>query len=251
MTVTAPGQSSSTTPLAGPSVLPAAQLHLTALPVAVSQTTSTTKGITRWLDPLVSLWDQTSIYLPVLLMGLLALISFWIVGITPSADLPAPERAISQAPDSIMRDFAIRQFTPDGTLKSELFGREMRRYPHNDTSVIDGAHGVQIADTGRRSTFQAQRLTTNDDQSIYWFEGNVIIIREAHYTPTSQDPRVEYRGEALTLYVDEDRLESDKPVVITRGADRISGNRLRYDDNTTVLNIQGRVRATLQPRTSP
>jgi lipopolysaccharide export system protein LptC len=184
-------------------------------------------------------------------MGLLALASYWVVSLAPSADLPAPERAMSQAPESIMRDFAVRQFSPDGTLKSELFGREMRRYPYNDTSVIDESHGVQMADTGRRTTFQAQRLTTNGDQSIYWFEGDVIIIREAHNTPTSQDPKIEYRGEALTLYVDEDRLTSDKPVVITRGNDRISGNRLRYDDNTTVLDMQGRVRAFIQPRTTP
>jgi lipopolysaccharide export system protein LptC len=230
---------------------PASGPALPPLPNGGKASVPSAKGVTRWLDAMAAVWDKTSIYLPVVLMGLLALASYWVVSLAPSADLPAPERAVSQAPDSIMRDFAVRQFSPDGTLQSELFGREMRRYPYNDTSVIDEAHGVQIADTGRRTTFQAQRLTTNGDQSIYWFEGNVIIIREAHHTPASQDPRVEYRGEALTLYVDEDRLESDKPVVITRGNDRISGNRLRYDDNTTVLDMQGRVRALLQPRTSP
>lgn len=230
---------------------PASRHPLPPLPARGKASAPSAKSVTRWLDTLAALWDKTSIYLPVLLMGLLALVSYWVVSLSPSAELPAPERVVSQAPDSIMRDFAVRQFSPNGTLQSELFGREMRRYPYNDTSVIDEAHGVQIADTGRRTTFQAQRLTTNADQSIYWFEGNVIIIREAHHTPASQDPRVEYRGEALTLYVDEDRLASDQPVIITRGNDRISGNRLRYDDNSTVLDVQGRVRALLQPRTTP
>lgn len=230
---------------------PASRPPLPPLPARGKASAPSAKRLTRWLDTLAALWDKTSIYLPVVLMGLLALVSYWVVSLSPSAELPAPERVVSQAPESIMRDFAVRQFSPDGTLQSELFGREMRRYPYNDTSVIDEAHGVQIADTGRRTTFQAQRLTTNADQSIYWFEGNVIIIREAHHTPASQDPRVEYRGEALTLYVDEDRLASDQPVIITRGNDRISGNRLRYDDNSTVLDMQGRVRALLQPRTTP
>jgi lipopolysaccharide export system protein LptC len=229
----------------------AALSPLPAIPATGRQPASTSKGLARWLDAFAVVWDKTSIYLPVLLMGFLALVSYWVVSVTPSAEPPTPERGVSQAPDSIMRDFAVRQFSPDGTLKSELFGQEMRRYPHNDSSVIDLAHGLQIAETGRRTTFQAQRLTTNADQSIYWFEGDVIIIREAHNTPASQDPKIEYRGEALTLYVDKDRLESDKPVVITRGNDRISGNRLRYDDNTTVLDVQGRVRAVLEPRTKP
>ena len=208
-------------------------------------------GLSRWLDRVAVLWDKASIYLPIFLMGFLALLSYWVVSLTPSYDLPQAERAVSQAPDSIMRDFAIRQFGPDGTLKSELFGREMRRYPYNDSIVIEQAQGLQIAETGRRTTFQAQRLTTNADQSIYWLEGQVIVVRDAHTTPTSDDPRVEYRGEALTLFVDEDRLESKLPVVITRGRDRISANSLDYDDNSTVAHLRGRVRALLAPRPAP
>lgn len=209
-------------------------------------------GWRRWLDRLATAWDKTSIYLPMLLMGLLALISYWIVSLTPIGDLPRPERAVSQAPDAIMRDFAIRQFSPSGDLKLELFGREMRRYPYNDTTVIDLARGLHIAPTtGRRTTFNAQRLTTNADQSIYWLEGNVIIIRESPALLTDAEPTVEYRGDALTLYVDQDRLESNQPVVITRGPDRFSANSLRYDDTTTIANLQGRVRALLAPRSKP
>ncbi len=223
---------------------------LAPLPPTAS-TLGRAQGLTRWLDALASVWDKTSIYLPVVLMGFLALVSYWVVSLTPSFDLPKPEQAQSQAPDAIMRDFSIRQFAPNGTLKSELFGREMRRYPHNNTTVIDHTQGVQLADTGRRTTFTAKRLTTNADQSIYWFEGNVVIVREAHNTPTGLEPQVEYRGEALTYYVEQDRLESTQPVIITRGNDRISANSLRYDDNTTVVNMQGRVRALLSPRTTP
>lgn len=244
---------SSTTPSAPTGSVGSAEVLPPLSPFAGrSQSTATTsKRSQPWLDALAVLWDKTSMYLPILLMGLLAMVSYWVVSLTPSAELPAPERAVSQAPDSIMRDFAVRQFSPDGILKSELFGREMRRYPYNDSSVIDDAHGVQIADNGRRTTFQAQQLTTNGDQSIYWFEGGVVIVREAHQTPTALAPRVEYQGEALTLFVNEDRLESDQPVVITRGNDRISANSLRYDDNTTVVNMQGRVRALLAPRVTP
>ena len=220
----------------------------------VASRTAVTPKLTGWgrtLESLAAIWDKTSIYLPVVLMGLLALVSYWVVSLTPSADLPTPERPASQSPDSIMRDFAIRQFAPDGTLKSELFGLEMRRYPYNDTTVIDHTNGQQIATTGRRTTFRAQRLTTNSDQSIYWLEGNVLIIREALSTPNGVEPMVQYQGEALTFYVDQDRLESNKPVLITRGNDRISANSLRYDDNTTVVNMEGRVRALLSPRTAP
>lgn len=224
---------------------------LVRLPASDRLPQHTPKGLGRWLDIVAATWYKSSIYLPIVLMGFLALISYWAVSVTPLSDLPKAEPTQSQAPDSIMRDFVIRQFAPDGTLKSELFGREMRRYPYNDTTVVDHTKGMQVALSGRKTTFTANRLTTNANQSIYWLEGDVVIIRDAHSTPTGIEPRVEYRGEALTLYVDQDRLESNKPVTITRGADRMSANSLRYDDNTTVVNMQGRVRALLSPRTSP
>ena len=224
---------------------------LSALPPKANSSAAASSGLSRVLDTVASAWDKTSIYLPIVLMGFLALVSYWVVSLTPSADLPPPERAASQAPDSIMRNFAIRQFSPDGTLKSELFGDEMRRYPYNDTTVIDQSRGLQISPTGRRTTFRAQRLTTNADQSIYWLEGSVLIIREAMSSPSGNEPQVQYQGESLTFYVSQDRLESNKPVLIIRGNDRISANSLRYDDNTTVVNMQGRVRALLAPRTTP
>jgi len=231
-----------------PASSPSTMSVLSPLPASGRLPQDSAQGLTRWLDVLATAWDKTSIYLPIVLMGFLALVSYWVVSLTPTTDLPKIEQTQSKAPDSIMRDFAIRQFSPNGSLKSELFGREMRRYPYNDSTVMDDINSVEIAVTGRRTTISAKRLTTNGDQSIYWLEGNVIIIRNAHSTPSGVEPKVEYRGEAISFYVEQDRLESSKPVTITRGNDRISANSLRYDDSTTVVNMQGRVRALLSPR---
>lgn len=248
MSATPSTQTSSAPPAAGATTsLP----PLSARPPKANSSASASSGLSRVLDTVATAWDRTSIYLPIVLMGFLALVSYWVVSLTPIADLPPPERAASQAPDSIMRNFAIQQFSPDGTLKSELFGDEMRRYPYNDTTVIDRSRGFQISPTGRRTTFSAQRLSTNADQSIYWLEGSVLIIREALSSPSGDEPQIQYQGESLTFYVAQDRLESNKPVLIIRGNDRISANNLRYDDNTSVVNMQGRVRALLAPRKSP
>jgi lipopolysaccharide export system protein LptC len=198
------------------------------------------------LDRLIRAWDRTSIYLPVLLMGLLALVSYWVVGITPSVDLPSPEAALHQSPDSVMRDFSVRVFDSSGAIKSELTGREMRHYPHNNTSIVDHAQGFQIAPNGRRTTFSAQQLRSNDDQSIYWLRGRVLIIREPQ--ASLREPRMEFRGEELTFYVDDHRLESSQPVQIIRGVDTLSANSLRYDDPNAVFQLQGRVRASMAPR---
>lgn len=182
-------------------------------------------------------------------MGALALVSYWVVSITPRVDLPSRATTTSQAPDYVMQDFTIRQFGPDGQLESELLGHELRNYPHNDTTQVDQARGRQLSPEGRTTTFTAQRATTNKGNTIYWLEGDVFVVRPS-YTPEQGpiEPRTTYQGQALTYYVDDDRLVSELPVLIKRGNDTFSANRLTYDDRSTVLTMQGRVRVLLAPR---
>ncbi len=194
-------------------------------------------------------WDQLSIYLPVLLMGLLALGSYWVVSQAPRPTPPRPASPVSQAPDYFMRDFAVRTFTPDGTLKSELRGAELRHYPATDTLEVDEVQLRAVNAIGRLTTARARRLLTNDAQTFYALTGEVVIVREAHRLPDGRVlPRLEFQGDALTYHVDDERLESDQPVVMLRGSDRIRADRLRYADGTRQADLEGRVRATLNSR---
>lgn len=194
-------------------------------------------------------WDRVSIYLPVLLMGLLALASYWVVSQAPSVEPPLPPAPASREPDYFMRDFATRSFFADGTLKSELRGAELRHYLAADRLEVDDVSLRALNATGRLTTARAQRLVTNDDQSYYTLSGNVVIVREAQRLPDGRGlPRLEFRGETLTYYPDGDRLESDQPVEMLRGNDRVRADRLRYADDARQVDLQGRVRATLYPR---
>src|SRR5690606_6552614 len=86
----------------------------------------------RWQDAL----SRLSIYLPVMLMGLLALASYWLLRITPAPAQPEPERPVTEHPDFFMRGFAVKAFDERGRIKSEVRGTEGRHYPHNETLVI-------------------------------------------------------------------------------------------------------------------
>ena len=49
-------------------------------------------------------------------------------------------------------------------------------------------------------------------------------------------------------FIDEDRVSSDKPVELRRGADVFTGDRFSYDDRSGVAVLTGQVRGVLQPR---
>ena len=59
-------------------------------------------------------WDRLSIYLPVLLMGLLALGTWWLVRNAPQVQEPRPASAPRHEPDYVMKGFSIQSFDASG-----------------------------------------------------------------------------------------------------------------------------------------
>ena len=67
-------------------------------------------------------WERISVYLPVILMGFIALGTYWLARNTPTA-APAPSQApLTHEPDSYMRRFSVKNFDANGRLKSEIHG---------------------------------------------------------------------------------------------------------------------------------
>ena len=85
-----------------------------------------------------STWDRLAIYLPVMLMGVMALGTYWLARNTPTflggSDTQRPP---IHEPDYFMRGFSVRTFDGTGRLKSEVFGTVARHYPDTDTLEID------------------------------------------------------------------------------------------------------------------
>lgn len=193
-------------------------------------------------------WDHISIYLPILSMGLLALGSYWVLRNAPPPPAPVAERPVRHEPDYFMRGFSVRDFDAQGQLTSEVTGREMRHYPDDGSMEVDVARLRSLNPNGAVTHAQADRLSANAAQTVYVLEKQVRVSRDGPAQNGKISPRVEFEGEQLRILVEADRIESDLPVWMTRGGDRITADSLRYDDNQRVADLQGNVRATLAPR---
>lgn len=198
-----------------------------------------------------SLWDRTAIYMPVLTMGLLALGTYWLVRNTPLFNAPQAVTQVSHEVDYFMHKFTVKTFDENGKLKSEISGIEARHFPDTDILEIDQARIRSVALDGQITTATAIRAYTNGDGSEVQLTGNARVIREASQSTNGKDnPRLEFRGEFLHAFLNEERVTSHKPVLLIRGADQFTGDTFSYSSLDQVALLNGRVKGVLMPKQS-
>jgi lipopolysaccharide export system protein LptC len=190
-------------------------------------------------------WDRLSIYLPLMLMGLLALGTYWLVRSTPLLEPGAAEQPQRRDPDYLMERFSIKTFDNEGRLKSEVYGEQARHYPHTDLLEIDQ---VRIRSFNSRGHLTV--ATANCTRQQRYQRGTAWGMprsREATVDRSGVTCRVSFNGEFLHAFLEDERIKSHKPVALMRGNDRITAESMDYSNFDQVVELRGRVRGTLQP----
>lgn len=198
-------------------------------------------------------WDRASVYAPLLLMLLLALGSYWLVRNTPGTSPAAATSQAKEGVDYFMRRFTIKSYGPDGALQSELVGAEGRHFADTDVLEVDEARLRNVNLAGDVTNATGNRAYSNGDGSEIQLVGNAVVVREGRIDrpaagPPRPVPRLEFQGEFLHVFVNEERVKSHKPVVLIRGSDRFTGDTFEYNHLSGVADLKGRVKGYLVPR---
>ena len=206
-------------------------------------------AVTWWMR-IRQIWDRFSVYLPIMLMGLMALATYWLVRNTPSVTDVALVAEPHHAPDYFMQDFSLKIFDQHGRLKSEMVGRQGRHFPDTDTLEIEQPRIRAISKEGRVTTARAMRAVINADASEVQLFENAVLIRDAiNMTSVETQPRSELHSEFLHLFANTEIVRTHLPVELLRGAqDRFTADHLVYDNLDRVLQLQGRVHGSLAAR---
>ena len=189
---------------------------------------------------------SASLYLPALVMAMLALGSWWLVRHAPRLEDTPPSRVSAGEPDWIMQDFEVRSFDPAGRLTRQIAGARGKHYPDHQLVDVEQARARLWDEQGRTSTARGDRALVRDDRSEVHLRGIAEVVREPG--ARADEPRLVFRGPELSVFTQSRLVISDQPVTLLRGADQLQGDRLRYDDQTGVLELQGRVRGQLPAR---
>jgi len=191
----------------------------------------------------VRLREQLSSYLPLLLMALLALATWWLVKHSPGVAAEPEPRVLSAEPDYTMSNFAVERFDSDGHLKLRIEGEQLQHYPATDRIEIENAVIRAIAPDGRITLAHARRAIGNGDGSeLQLLGGAEVRSADAGGTP------LVVRGEFLQAWFVTERISSHLPVQVLLGSSELRAAGLDYDHATQRLDLKGPLRAQLSPR---
>ena len=187
--------------------------------------------------------DAVSAYLPLLVMGLLALASWWLVKNSPRMGGVTEERPVNSDPDYTMDQFALERFDAAGRLKLRIEGARMKHFPATDRIEIEDAKIRSIAQDGRVTLAHARQAIGTGDGS------EVQLLGEAEVTSTDANgaPLV-MRSEFLHAFLVTERVRSHLPVLIRLGSSELRAAGLDYDHAARRLDLLGPMRANLAPR---
>jgi len=191
--------------------------------------------------------EMVSAYLPLLLMVVLALGTWWLVKNTPLAGESRAAAPLRHEPDYEMRNFAVQRFTPQGPLRAQIEGDAMRHYPDTDTLEIDNVRLRAVGPDGRVTVATARRAISNGAATEVQLLGGAEIVREA----TAGDEAINFRGEFLHAFLDTERVRSHLPVTVTRGGTQVQADGMEYSHLDRLIQFSGRMRASFLPKARP
>ena len=218
------------------------EIHLPDLPdLPISLGASSDRPPRPRLPWHLRLRDLVAAYLPLLLMLLLAIFTWWLVKNTPATPVARGAAPVRHEPDYTMNRFVLDRFDAGGRFKARIEGDEMRHFPDTDRIEIDAVQMRTVDANGRITLATARRAISNGDGS------EVQLLGDAQITSEDVGGPIVMNGEFLHLFLVTEQVRSHLPVMVRRnGADLRAGG-FTYDNVSKRLDLRPPVRALLPP----
>jgi len=206
------------------------------------------------MDRSGALIDRLVSWSPVLLLGGLAALTYWLDA-QVQADGARRDGTARHDADMYIENFRAVSFDADGALRQSLAARRAEHHP-DDESVDFTAPSLAITDPGRpRMAITADAGTLSGDRETVTFRGHVRGTRDAlpDGTPASNDPKgpITFTAETLRVVPKKGRAETDGPVTVEEPRGIINAVGMAVDNEAHTIKLKSGVHGTLSPEIAP
>ncbi len=174
----------------------------------------------------------------------LALGSFWLLELINKSNLDVTAAKKLDEPDYFVTNFSLVRMDLQGKPSYIVSGAKLTHYPADDSSDIDQPFVRKISPDVPPLNMTAELAHIDQGNTRLQLSRNVVIDRVAG--PKTQNMTL--KTEALTIFPDEERMESAVPVDLVSGRSHVTGVGLKADNASSVVEVPNSVRIVIPPR---
>jgi lipopolysaccharide export system protein LptC len=200
------------------------------------------------------LLDRLTAWSPVLLLGGLAALTYWL---NAQVQTPPPriDGSARHDPDFFIERFRAVSFDVDGRVRQALAASRAEHYP-DDESVDFFGPELALTDPGQpRLSLTASAGRLSGDRETVTFNGDVHGVRAAlpagASTRNGPTGEVKFDAETLRVVPKKGHAETDGPVTIEEARGTIRGVGMVLDNEAKTVKLKSGVRGTLSPEVAP
>jgi lipopolysaccharide export system protein LptC len=173
--------------------------------------------------------------------------TFWLVQLLNRGEEEMLADKRLNEPDYIIERFSVVRMTKDGKPSYIVAGDKLVHRPIDDASEIDKPVVRNLSSTHPPMDMTAERARVDENNTRVQLKGNVKIDRAAQ----GKSPAMQMTTQALTVYPDEDRMETDQPVQIVQGGATATGTGMKANNATRQVQLLGRGMIVYPPKNAP
>ncbi|HQN65009.1 MAG TPA: LPS export ABC transporter periplasmic protein LptC [Methylophilus sp.] len=182
--------------------------------------------------------QRSAIVFPLILAGLLALITYW-VSQSVEQQSPRIDGRNRHDPDYTMKNFVTTQTDKTGQLRYVLAATEMVHYPDDDSTVLQRPRFTQFARDKPYTQIQGLRGYVSSDGEEIELVDNVKVVRQAW----EGKGEMQVLTEKLIILPNQDIAQTSSPVIIKQAPKTvIHATGMIYDKKNQTVKLLKRVK---------
>lgn len=176
--------------------------------------------------------------------AVLALGSFWLVQVITRDELAVQGGGLKTEPDYIVEKFSFVRMTMDGQPRYIVSGEKLTHRPSDDSLDVEQPVVLNVGSKQPPMTMHAKRAHIDQTNNVVDLMGDVDIRRPQQGAVQAMS----LKTDALTVFPDEERMETNRPFQMVLGATTVAGVGMKANNATGQLNVQSRSQLSFPPR---
>lgn len=183
--------------------------------------------------------NRTAIAFPLVLAGLMALLTFWIYQTVEEQGV-VKNGSNRHDPDYMMENFVTTQTDTTGKLRYILAASKMVHYPDDDTTVLEQPKFTQFSTDKPYTKVKGKSANVSPNGEEIEIIDDVVVVREAF----GEKGEMTVLTDRLTVFPEQDLAKTDRPVVIKQAPKTvIHATGMIYDKKKKTMKLLNRVKA--------